>query len=285
MSDRKCFDDLRQAAKRIALIELSQFIESLEVNNLQSKERDGRIYVEIGKVEEDMKGYSDYQYIMYYDYPSILFKLFENNNLLLHPEKLDIFIQCMIRREKYNILSHLFMEDRRKEQAENFNVNPPIILPNLLNEQNRITRSLPWQNLYLPNASGIFPKAMNPSLPQSEFTVEEILTMIIIKLNKRIGYLKYESDIQPLVRIILNPTEVESWVEIPLGCKTTEFKCSISHFQLYNKDFTYANVGRTCCFISAYGNLITAGNLGSTTCKNLNTRHAIDNIFAEFRKK
>lgn len=286
-SDLICFDEIRQTAKRMALTELSQFIESLEVNNLQQKERDGRIYREIGKVVEAMKGYSPspYPYITYTDDPNLLFLIYNCIDPFNHPEILDRFKLCMILQEKYNILYLLFMGNREKELAENFSAMPQAPQPNQRNEQNRLIGNLPWQNIYLPYASGLFTREMISSLPKAEPTVEEILTMIVTKMNERINYLKYESDILKLVGIILNPTSVEKGVEILLGCKTTEFKYSIPHLQSYNKVFTYANIGRACCIISKKGNLITSRNLGSTSCKNINTRHAIDNIFAEFRKK
>lgn len=265
--DRVCFEKTREAIILSAVAEVSPFIESLDLNNLEENRRLGRVYLEIEKIVDQMNVLNRHQYIYYYKDPSYLFKIFKSTNRLDCPEEMKKLKQAIIFKEIYNNLLMIKMEmDISQHAADFFARNDMDYNGNALLSSGTMDISAKHdQSLLIKGAS-----------------LEEKLTIITLQLNQRLGFLKYKSSVKQFVQWILHPNTNENQAKILIGCKTNEFKCIMDHFKVFNKDLIDAVIGRSGIFISRKGTIIDAGLIGSTSYDVLNTRHAIANIFDIF---
>lgn len=265
--DRVCFEKTREAIIFSAVAEVSPFIESLDLNNLEENRRLGRVYLEIEKIVDQMNVLNRHQYIYYYKDPSYLFKILQSTNRLDCPEEMKKLKQAIIFKEIYNNLLMIKMEmDISQHAADFFARNDMDYNGNALLSSGTMDISAKHdQSLLIKGAS-----------------LEEKLTIITLQLNQRLGFLKYKSSVKPFVQWILHPNTNENQAKIFIGCMTNEFKCIIDHFKYFNNKLSYAEIGRYGIFISKYGIAISASNIRNTSFENLNTKHAITNIFTPF---
>lgn len=265
--DLVCFEKTIDAIILSAVAEVSPFIESLNLNNLEENRRLGRVYLEIEKKVDQMIALNRHEYIYYYKDLDYLFKIFKSTNRLDCPEEMEILKKAITLKEIYNCLLMIKMKmDIRMQVADYF-------------AKNGLEQS---ENILLTSDTMDMSNRHDKSLLIKGISIEDKLTIITLQLNQRLGFLKYKSSVKPFVQWILHPNTDENQAKIHLGCKTNEFKCIMDHFKYFNPELSPAIVGRYGIFVSNLGNEINAHNFRNISYQNLNTRHAIANIFDIF---
>lgn len=107
----------------------------------------------------------------------------------------------------------------------------------------------------------------------------DILDPIIHALNIKIDFLDNRTTEKDFIRIATSD-DLESITEkIYIGCKTNEFKYTLTHFKSFFKSFNPAKIEQSDIFRSSNGNPFTADNLYNAVTDNLQTKIKIDNIF------
>lgn len=266
--DLVCFEKTCDAILLSAVAEVPPFIESLDLNNLEENRRLGRVYLEIEKKVDQMIALNRHEYVYYYKDSSYLFKIFKSTNRLNCTEEMDKLKQAITFKEIYDCLLMIKMKMKIKQKVTDiFAKNDLERSANTLFTIGTLDRSNKHDKSML--AKGV--------------SLEEKLTLITIQLNQQIGFLKKQSSIHQFVQWILCPNTDPDEPKIPINCKTNEFKCIMDHFKFFNSKLNNAVIGRYGIFISQNRIPISAGNLRSTSYKNLNTKFAIANIFEIFR--
>lgn len=266
--DHVCFEKTCEAIILSAVAEVSPFIESLGINNLEEHRRLGRVYLEIEKIVTQINALNRHQYVYYYKDTDYLFKIFKSTNRLDCLEEMEKLKQAIILKEIYNCLLMIKMEmDISHHTADLFDSND-------LDHMGNTLLSSGTMDLSAKHDKSMLVKGVS---------LEEKLTIITLQLNQRLGFLLDKSSVKPFIQWILHPNTDENQPKIHIGCKTNEFKCIMDHFKIYNKDLIDAVIGRSGIFISRKGTIIDAGLISSTSYDVLNTRHAIANIFDIFK--
>ena len=105
------------------------------------------------------------------------------------------------------------------------------------------------------------------------------LAPYIQALNIKIDFLDNRTIKENFIKIVTSD-DLESVTEkIYIGCKTNEFKYTLTHFKSFFKSFNPAKIEQSDIFRSSNGNPITADNLYNAVTDNLQTKIKIDNIF------
>jgi len=105
------------------------------------------------------------------------------------------------------------------------------------------------------------------------------LAPYIQALNVKIDFLDNRTTKENFIKIVTSD-DLESVTEkIYIGCKTNEFKYTLTPFKSFFKSFNPANIEKSDIFRSSNGNPITADNLYNAVTDNLQTKIKIDNIF------
>lgn len=265
---RVCFEKNLDALLLSAAAEVSPIIESLELNNLEENMRRGRVYLGIRKYVDQLLALNRFDYVFYYKDAGHLFKVFESMDRLNCPEEMEKLRKAITWKEIVDCLLMIKLEMDIRQQAADFFASKEPQLP---------------ADIFLAGGTVNVPPVNDKSVMINGFSQEAKITFITLLLNQRLGLLVHHSSLKQFVQWILHPNTLENEPPIYIGCKTNEFKCIMEHFKYFNNAITDAEIGRHGVFISHKGTVIKAGLLASSNCDNLNTRHAIANIFAMFK--
>lgn len=279
-NDFVCFGNDCEAIHLAALAESSMFIESLGLNNLQRKMRAGRIYLEIGIVIKDIDALNRPFYMMYCKDIPYLFKVFKATNRLKCLQEMEKLKKAMIFKYKFDCLARLQMDIDINERVERYFVTNEIDLGSDRLQADKGSWTMPVHHDFL--SKGFLPADIESEKTLvSKCTVsEETLFFIIVLLNQRLNFLKHKSSIGHLIHWIMFPNMDQPGVKIKVGCKTNELRYIMDQFKSLNNDIKNVSIECYGHFISRFGKDIKAGCIRSSICDNLNTRLAIENIFA-----
>lgn len=248
------------------------YTEELNVNNLPHDNKLSIIGIKIKENDEEISQLNRELYIQFRNDNDRLFALFQGTGRLNNPEELKKLHQAMILGDRQDLLVNMVTDIEQKERATEYCA--------VHASQHALEGLLQRQDAYLTDHPAMGKRMKAASAER--MGKEEIIRCITIKLMQRFNLLVHAADVDLFVQFILDPTIQCPGRTIMLGCKTNQFKYILHRFTAFNNDLQYVKVERSGLFLSKQGTPMLAHNLGSTSFYKMNTRHAIDLIFAEF---
>lgn len=110
----------------------------------------------------------------------------------------------------------------------------------------------------------------------------EILTILLLKLDKEIQLFFDRSQVHVFVNMLVSKDLSQFHEQLHLKCLTTEFKCIMEHLSLYCKSFNPTTIEKSNAFISSNGTLLNASYLYNTSTEHLHNKDLIADIFKKY---
>jgi len=289
-NERKYFYGYCKSAQKAALDMVAAYDESLNLNNLKTQKRLGRIYVENDDLFNEIELLDRVNYILNLVNLPALFLIFEKMDSSQYTEELKKLKQAFILVEKHRCLSKLNLETFIAQEEENFQAR--LWALKAMNNTTGCDKK-DYKDINLHNDEDFPHKEQQSSLiksakPDRKPVKETVsfgckvsavyLKAIVILMNNKYHILSAQTSVDQLVMALMTNDWTKITFKIYLKCKTTAFKGFIKYLQRDFESLRLVNIGRSGLFISSIGTLINESNIGSANCSNWEKKHFSENI-------